>query len=258
VVSRKAIESPAHLLSLSACFQAGIAFIILPLTPLLEDGEMAKSSSQVWVVCVILVPLTALMCAASLALSQGAKWVPASMSATTDTATLMASGYLVEAILFNESIEVYPMLGALMMLMSVVIMAVSRVPAPMLLRQNAQCQHLDTFCDVAAIGSVVMDEPNITKHMPVPTSPTSTTLPPTSPASEISCGEQTTQSTRAGEEDVGTEKEGLVSFIASEFVDTEPQARFPLRKRLPPSDASDIQGLAWQLGAASVVPVPLA
>jgi len=247
VVSRKATQSSGHLLSLAACFQVGPALFILPFTPLVDDGIIENAVSEWRIVSIVIVTLSVLIATSSLAFSHGAKWVPAAMSATADTATLMASGYFVEAILFDKPIGLYPLVGAMLMLLSVCVMAASKVPTPRLLRQDAR---------VAAACSAVTDEASFTDIFNLTGTPSSTA----DCASTSSNASNTAESGEASVEnaEAGAEREGLVSFIASEFVDTEPQKRFPLRKRLPQGDMSGILPVAHQFGAASAVRAAIA
>merc|ERR1712014_575097 len=126
------------------------------------------------------------------------------MSATADTATLMASGYFVEVVLFDKPIGLYPLLGALLMLLSVCVMAASKVPTPRLNRQDAR---------IAPACSAVTDKASFTDIFNLPGSPSSTT----NCASTSSNVSRIAEAVEATVENVqaGAETEGLVSFIAS-------------------------------------------
>jgi multidrug transporter EmrE-like cation transporter len=235
IVSRKAVTSSVQVLSVSACIQVGLALWFLSFTPLLNDGSLTTPVAQPWEAALWLSMILVVTTVSTLAFSQGAKWIPAAMSAMVDTSTAMSSGYLVEALVFGQRLELIPLIGASMMLASVVIMTASRISAPALFPRGG-----------AIFGTSASVVPQTVQGQPfvqIPSSPTSPIAQPStsmlvSPdssasASAVQLALSTGRADGVIEEgaSAATDGEDLVSFIASEFVDREPQSRFPVRKR---------------------------
>merc|ERR1712048_135438 len=118
------------LMTVSAMSQRGIACWILAGTPAVNDHSYEQVVASPWQAVGYLVLLIAVTFAGNFFATVGAKRCPAAISATLMTAISMSVGYAAQIVIFKEMPNTFTLIGALLMLVSVVTMAIARLPAP--------------------------------------------------------------------------------------------------------------------------------
>lgn len=108
--------------------QRGMILLALPLTGVVDDATMHKVSALPWQAAGILLLLMFVTFSGNFLTTAGAKRLPAAVSATLMTSVSMALGYVAQVIVFRQAPSSGALLGAFMMLLAAVTMAVARIP----------------------------------------------------------------------------------------------------------------------------------
>eukprot|EP00746_Dinoflagellata_sp_MGD_P157853 gnl/MRDRNA2_/MRDRNA2_86332_c0_seq3.p1 gnl/MRDRNA2_/MRDRNA2_86332_c0~~gnl/MRDRNA2_/MRDRNA2_86332_c0_seq3.p1 ORF type:complete len:397 (-),score=54.51 gnl/MRDRNA2_/MRDRNA2_86332_c0_seq3:261-1451(-) len=159
VISRKAAKIPTSLLCVSVGLQNGLVLLFLPDTFFISDLPFVTISTKPmefsgWLCAVA--AITAMQAATS---STGYKYCPAALSAAVDTATKMVSGYAMDTIIFNMQPEPLTLIGAFLMLSSVVIAtAVNPEQSSNLFSMSPQIDVVNVAFDVVQPSDVVDDD----------------------------------------------------------------------------------------------------
>eukprot|EP00931_Biecheleriopsis_adriatica_P063470 TRINITY_DN38443_c0_g1_i1.p1 TRINITY_DN38443_c0_g1~~TRINITY_DN38443_c0_g1_i1.p1 ORF type:complete len:385 (+),score=64.76 TRINITY_DN38443_c0_g1_i1:47-1201(+) len=130
ISSRKSGRTSPWMLALSTYAQFCIVFMILPLTPLVDDFSLAILPASPWQALGWFFALSMVVSVRVPILSLGAMLCPAAISATLDNASNMVLGYAVQIFIFKQTADPFSLFGAACMLVSVILMAVARSPIP--------------------------------------------------------------------------------------------------------------------------------
>jgi len=130
ICSRKSANASPWFHSLSTQVQQAVIFLILTQAPFLERSNFRILQSRPaealgWIMAILLIDSLniILYCTA-------AQWCPAGLSATVNNTANMVVGYMVQVLFFAAPLEPLSMIGAVLMLLSVVGMGLAREAAP--------------------------------------------------------------------------------------------------------------------------------
>eukprot|EP00931_Biecheleriopsis_adriatica_P109181 TRINITY_DN8343_c0_g2_i1.p1 TRINITY_DN8343_c0_g2~~TRINITY_DN8343_c0_g2_i1.p1 ORF type:complete len:256 (-),score=40.41 TRINITY_DN8343_c0_g2_i1:24-740(-) len=130
ICTRKSRSASTLLLTVSAMGQRGMVCWILAGTPAVNDNSYIKLVASPGQAVGYLLLLIAVTIIGNSLASVGAKRCPAAISATLMTSVSMGVGYGAQIAIFQEMPNMLTLIGALLMLLSVVTMAIARIPAP--------------------------------------------------------------------------------------------------------------------------------
>jgi S-adenosylmethionine uptake transporter len=163
VVCRKGAKVSASLFTFSTCLQCGLVLLFLPDTPFVSDFPWERSTGAPLESIGWLGAAVCIWWFASMTGQIGFTLCPAALSAAVDTAMRMVSGYAVDALIFNVRPDSLTLIGASLMLGSVVIMTaafnpdlsrVSRI-VPQQSPSGQQKIHLPSLARVDAVDPVL-------------------------------------------------------------------------------------------------------
>jgi drug/metabolite transporter (DMT)-like permease len=127
IAARKAASVSVEWHVLNSITAWTVTFIILPLTKVIRDNPIAaRSNSPVQAIGIFCLLITDII-VYSLMACAGVKWCPAATSTTFSIASMMICGYLVQIILYDMAPQLLTVIGAILMLCSVLTMMCSRV-----------------------------------------------------------------------------------------------------------------------------------
>lgn len=139
ISARKSSKVSMLYLNISpACFCA-LSATVIPLLPFIDDGTLDQAVRLPGAAAGIVVAHFLMQFGALTTNSAGSTRCPAAVSATTNTGSKMFFSYGAQALLFGKTPELLTLLGAALMFLAVVIMAIARLPG----RQPAAAQNED-------------------------------------------------------------------------------------------------------------------
>lgn len=144
VFARKSRGVPAQLLSVVGSFVLSSMSAVLVATNMVEDYTFESASEAPWQAVQWLATLGALLLISTSSTSTGGQMCPAAVSATLSTGAGMVSGYAVQALFFAAPVGWLSLLGASLMLASMLFMASSRV-RPVATEQPEQSEPEPSF-----------------------------------------------------------------------------------------------------------------
>lgn len=146
IAARKCTKASSWHLNLSPASFGFLAFVLLPLLPLIDEPKTTELQEPLCIVFIMVL----FIAHATAMYSQGAasKFCKAAVGATSNTGAAMVSGYIIQTLFFDKAPELISVGGAALMFASVIIMAVTRVPG----RQQTSCQDSDLASETHARG----------------------------------------------------------------------------------------------------------
>mmetsp|Transcript_143162 Transcript_143162/g.398977 ORF Transcript_143162/g.398977 Transcript_143162/m.398977 type:complete len:385 (-) Transcript_143162:396-1550(-) len=128
ISSRAGGAASTWLMTFSAMGQRSAVCWILTLSGVVPDGDVGTALAHPWQAVSLVVVVAAVTFSGNFLMTAGSKRCPAAVSATLTTATSMGVGYAAQVILFHSPPNYMKLIGAGLMLLAVVIMALSRLP----------------------------------------------------------------------------------------------------------------------------------
>lgn len=129
ISSRKSGGASFFMLTTSAMGQRGIVCWVLSFIPVVPDGNFRALADSVPKTMLLFAALTVILIMSNLLATVASKNCPAALSSTVFTGTQMATGYLLDIIIFRSVPKTLTVIGAVLMFCAVVTMALTRLPA---------------------------------------------------------------------------------------------------------------------------------
>eukprot|EP00441_Pelagodinium_beii_P002639 CAMPEP_0197688262 /NCGR_PEP_ID=MMETSP1338-20131121/105170_1 /TAXON_ID=43686 ORGANISM="Pelagodinium beii, Strain RCC1491" /NCGR_SAMPLE_ID=MMETSP1338 /ASSEMBLY_ACC=CAM_ASM_000754 /LENGTH=372 /DNA_ID=CAMNT_0043270455 /DNA_START=20 /DNA_END=1138 /DNA_ORIENTATION=+ len=126
IAARKSQGTSSLVLSCSVCAQEGVVQWIIVLTGLVKEDPVHATVSTPGLTCASLAVLMLVTLVYAVAMNAGSQMCPAVISSTIFTSVQMTLGYLAQTFYQREPPQVITMLGAVLMLLAVLLMAVGR------------------------------------------------------------------------------------------------------------------------------------
>jgi len=128
ICARKAADTSVWLFNLSPAAWGAVYFMLLPLSPLVDDSSLqslldSPAEGTGWIVFHIILLILAIATN-----SAGSMWCPAAVSATVNSTSRILCGYVADVLLFRLAISPLSLAGAGLMLSGVIVMALVRTP----------------------------------------------------------------------------------------------------------------------------------
>lgn len=128
IAARKTGSASSWLLTISAMGQRSVACWVLAFGGLVDDASFEPIRRSPWQAVGLLAGLLLTTLAGNFLSSWGSKRCPAAVSATILTGVNMGVGYAAQVAIFAKPPKLLTVLGAVMMFLAVVVMALARLP----------------------------------------------------------------------------------------------------------------------------------
>jgi len=146
ICALKAGKAPTLLLTVSAMTQRCLVLWVVALTGLVDDNSLQRIVAFPWQAVGVLVSLMLVTFLGNYSANAGAKKCPAAVGSTVKTGTSLCVGYAAQVVIFNEPPTLISLLGALMMFLAAVTMAIARLP-------RKTSHEVDVIANVMEAGS---------------------------------------------------------------------------------------------------------
>lgn len=151
ISSRKSGSASSMMLTTSAMLQRCIICWSLHFIPAVPDGRFELLGKSLWQSLLFFCCLAAAIFLTNILASVASKHCPAALSSTIMNGSCMAFGYIMDILVFHKVPTKLTVIGAAMMLLAVMTMALTRLPV----RKSARTEnHLSTKEDTATPSSV--------------------------------------------------------------------------------------------------------
>lgn len=245
ISSRRLAEAPVPELSGSAFFSSGLLLLVLPFFQAFSEPSWEPVWESPLIAAGLMFALGLVGVSSSFLFTAGSKWLPAAVSSTVNNAAQLTFGYITQWVFFHMAPDRSAAGGAVLMFISVVLVATTRAPPPRQIMRSLSEMSLVSSRSVSFQGPSspqgshpgLRDAPDVFSLEAKPDTLTVGNLEGSTPEdSEVQNPDATASASQLPS--VDDDELSLASFIATEYAAATPKGNV-VRKRATPAGVAE-------------------